>query len=128
MEAEGMTRSDAQGVVDAEDLQSPCDREFPQWEFHEGFRDEVMPLLADWSWRNDTMPCFLDEDTGLIIWANHLDESKRDYPSDMSVYTAELALKGDDGEWEHGHGQQPVMETDSLEEIKDFILQRRLMW
>jgi len=96
------------------------EREYPDWEFHPEFKKDVMPHLEDWSWHNDTKPCFVDGDTGLIIWVDHLDPKQREFPEDSYIYTLSQAEAGPVG-WDHTDCPEILLETDDLSEVKQMI-------
>jgi hypothetical protein len=99
------------------------EREHPDWEFDPEFKKDVMPHLEDWSWHNDTKPCFVDSDTGLTIWADHLDESQRQFPGGhiYTLWQADGLPRG----WEHPDNPEILLETDDLSEVKQVIDTRR---
>jgi hypothetical protein len=104
--------------------------EHPGWEFQTEFQKDVMPHLEDYSWHNDTKPCFIDGDTGLIIWADHLDPKKREFPENSDTYTLSQADYNDHhsegGPWEHADSPEILLETDDLSEVKQMIDDRRV--
>ena len=98
--------------------------EHPGWEFQTEFQRDVMPQLEDWSWHNDTKPCFLDGDTGLVVWADHLDPKQREFPEDSDTYSLSQAEAGPVG-WDHTF-TEPLLETEDVSEVKQMIDERRV--
>jgi hypothetical protein len=98
--------------------------EHPGWEFQPEFQKDVMPHLEDWSWHNDTKPCFVDGDTGLIVWADHLDPKQREFPEDSDTYSLSQAEAGPVG-WDHTY-TEPLLETEDVSEVKQMIDERRV--
>lgn len=99
--------------------------EHPEWEFQTEFQRDVMPQLEDYSWHNDAMPCFCDDETGIMIWVDHLDPDKREYyqkqdveQHDDVIYYVEQAT-GEAGEWEHGN--DTLLRTSNVPEIKALL-------
>jgi hypothetical protein len=105
------------------------EREHPGWEFHPDFKKDVMPHLEDYSWHNDSMPCFCDDATGVMVWVDHLNPDDREYYHKQDVeahedvmYYVEQAT-GKAGEWEHDNN--PLLRTDDLTKVKELFNQHR---
>jgi len=101
------------------------EREHPNWEFHPEFQKDVMPHLEDWSWHNDTKPCFVDGDTGMVVWVDHLDPKQREFPEDSYVYTLLQAEAGPVG-WDHTDCHEILLETDDLSAVKQMLYLEKL--
>lgn len=101
-----------------------CRTEFPTLPIPDGIDRLVrLGVLKDVSSASDTCPSFEmhRHDQAVTVWIDHPDPERREFRAPTRFAVEALVKDGETGWWVFPDPAQPLLETDSAEELLAFI-------
>ncbi len=89
--------------------------EFP--DFDPATMPELPQGWADRSWRNEPMPCFIHEDSGLVLWIDYTNAEQREHEGGQRFALERLGTYHPEAGWQFDGEQMLLVETDEWDVV-----------
>ena len=86
-------------------------REFPD------YPADSLPTIpagfVDRSWRNETLPSFIHEESGVVLWCDYPNPLQREWPDAPRFSAVQCVTRDDEAGWQFDGTELPLFETNS---------------